>query len=130
MKWKKEFIWMMTMVVVILLVITMTGCEEQKQERQYTLEDNKQIATLFILNSPTYASSGKDLQLVETRTVVECPDCYEFTFEFMASGYGSRNMLVDPIMKKHTAHILVKDGEVTRAILDDVWDELEKKRVR
>jgi hypothetical protein len=123
-KWKG----IVGVIIFILLVMTVTGCEEQ-QRRPYTVEDNKQIATLFVLNSPTYASSGKDLELTGVRSVMECADCYEFTFEFMAAGYGSRNMLVDPTIRKHTTDVLVRSGKVVRAVIDDTWDELAQRNI-
>jgi hypothetical protein len=129
MRFTNKFRLLIGVVVIILLIIVITSCEEDNK-RQYTLEDNKQIATLFILNSPTYSSSGTKLQLIETKTVVECSSCYEFKFEFIASGYGSKNVMVDPIKEKYFAYILVEEGEVARAIVNDKWDELEQEMVR
>jgi major membrane immunogen (membrane-anchored lipoprotein) len=113
--------------VISLLII---GCETQENQdvKDYTLEDSKEVAQLFILNSPTYASSGKNIQLVDEKSL-RCDYCYVFIFSFEASGYGSAPEITTEQSWQQIMSVVVKQGKVVQANINNKWDEIKQKEI-
>lgn len=80
-------------------------------------------------NAPTYLYDGQDLQFVESRALdsVGCEDCYEYEFKFTSrhAGYGNREgEMVAQVLTDHTIVVTVKDGEITKVVTDDKFNEM------
>ncbi|HJH27572.1 MAG TPA: hypothetical protein C5S37_12615 [Methanophagales archaeon] len=94
---------------------------------------SREIAEEYLLNTLTFRFDGVEdsLKLVETNTL-ECPYCWEFVFEFQCrhAGYGNRTaQMLAQVITPHTARIIVEQGRVTSAIMDEKWDMLEQKMI-
>ena len=93
---------------------------------QVTEEESGQIALEFLTNSPTYLYDGIEdtVKLADTITL-RCPSCWSFVYVFESrhAGYGDRKgQGLVQVITPHRAAITVQEGNVTRAVMDDVWD--------
>jgi len=89
-------------------------------------EEARQQAHDFITNSPTFTFDGmpETLELVDT-LILRCVGCYTFVYEFDCrhGGYGDRSgQMVTQAVTHHRAVIDFRRGELTGAVLDEVWD--------
>ena len=96
-----------------------------------TEEESQRLAEDYLVSSPTFVFDGIEdtLRLVETHPML-CPFCWEFEFEFQCrhAGYGDRSgQAVAEVITPHTARILVQEGEVVHAIMDDRWDMMNQE---
>jgi predicted secreted protein len=96
-------------------------------------EESQEIARQYLLNSPTFKFDGMEdsLELVATNTM-KCPYCWEFVFEFQCrhAGYGDRTgQMLAEVITPHTARIIVDQGEVVSAIMDEKWDMMTQKLI-
>jgi hypothetical protein len=114
--------------ILIILMLT-TGCISQV----YTEEDARNDALDFIRNAPTFSYDGvkKSLMVVDSEPA-ECEGCYVVTVQFTCRnrGFGDRASLF--LIHQPTDHVAVihlQEGEITRAIIDDLWDELNQKSI-
>ena len=121
--------------LIISLALLITGCACNGRTENSTGSPSKQesleIAEEFIINSPTFAYDGivESLELDGTFTA-RCPSCwvFVFTFECSSAGYGDRTeQQVAQVITSHTATIVVEQGEITAAELDEKWDMLKQK---
>ncbi|MFB6181734.1 MAG: hypothetical protein ABEJ24_02445 [Candidatus Magasanikbacteria bacterium] len=109
---------------------------DKNQKQAYTLEESKQIAKEWIQNeSPTYTFDGSKLKLKESSKMdkEDCQDCYELVYEFESShgGYGDRSdKMVTQVITPHEMTVIVEQGEVTKAITDGRFDEMNEKMVQ
>ena len=83
--------------------------------------------------SPTYSYDGIEgsFSLIKS-TAARCPGCYVFTFQFQSrqAGYGDRTgKLLAQVITDHEAVVVVTEGEITQAILDDMWDMLDQSPI-
>lgn len=106
----------------------------ENKQPTYTEEESKEIARDFVESSPTYQFDGHNLTHKETLypDVVNCTSCYGFVFEFESrhAGYGNRTgKMLAQVITPHEAHITVKNGEVTSALLDMKWDMINQTLV-
>lgn len=106
-------------------------------------EADRQLAEIFLRNSPTFVFDGieETLELVSagvytSKTISsETPVSSEsggrefmFRFESAHAGYGDRtDMIVAEVITPHEAVIAVEDGEVKRAIMDGKWDMFRQR---
>ncbi len=104
-----------------------------ESEEVPTNEENglrEEAETWIKENAPTYVFDGRDLEFVEKRglDLVGCENCYEleFTFESNHAGYGNREgEVLAQVITPHTIVVLIEDGEITKAVTDQVFDEIE-----
>jgi len=101
--------------------------------RAVTQEESQQFAEEFVRNDETFAFDGiaETLTLTDT-TALSSPYSWQFTFEFDSSqaGYGDRTgQVLAQVITHHSAVIIVQQGEVTSAVMDDIWDMLEEQEV-
>lgn len=112
---------------ILLLIILVTGCISQV----HTAEEAQQIAADYIKNAPTYMFDGipKTFKVTSVEPA-DCEGCFEVIIEFDSAypGYGTRSVyfLIRKI-SHHTARVRVEKGQVTEAILDDLWDEMAQE---
>jgi hypothetical protein len=102
------------------LVETFAGINEESSEI---------IARNFILNSATYMYDGKDLEIRNIENL-ECRNCWAFNYEFKTDhvGYGDRSGKdLDLITEGHKIRVVVNNREITSAVIDEYWDEINQK---
>ncbi len=89
------------------------------------------IAQEFIKSSPTFAFDGMpetlEVELVAIRESFPEQYVIEADFDSLHGGYGDRtDQMVIQVITPHTMNLVVINGEVTSAILDGKWDELNQ----
>ena len=68
----------------------------------------------------------ESLELVSVNAM-RCPSCRQFEFDCRHAVYGDRTGLsLAQVITPHTARIVVMEGEVVSAVLDDRWDMIEQ----
>jgi hypothetical protein len=108
-----------------------------------TEQGGRELAREFVRNSPTFVFDGieESLTLKETTVLLKehkpgSPDTFSkvhgwsFTFKFESrhTGYGDRSgQVLNQVITPHEAVIMVEAGEVTKAIMDGVWDIINQK---
>jgi hypothetical protein len=95
----------------------------------FTEQAAVKTATRFLSEAPTYSWDGVDgsirvLDSYKTQT----PDAvWAVVIEFTCAhaGYGDRSgQMVATVVTDHVITVIVEDGSVVEAVIDDVWDEL------
>ena len=97
----------------------------------FTTEAVLGIAQEFIKSSPTFAFDGIEetlsLELVAIRESFPEQYVIEADFESLHGGYGDRaDEMVIQVITPYSMNLVVINGEVTSAILDGKWDELNQ----
>lgn len=124
------------LIVAALLVTSaapaVTG-EEEVAPPQQSEDESQRIAVAFILSSPTFTRDGREdtLRLVAT-TALEQPFSWQFEYEFQCGtpGYGRMTPRPAPIIiTSHRAEIVVQEGKVISAVLDDKWNMLQQRMI-
>ncbi len=97
----------------------------------FTTEAVLGITQEFIKSSPTFAFDGIEetlsLELVAIRESFPEQYVIEADFDSLHGGYGDRtDEMVIQVITPHTMNLVVINGEVTSAILDGKWDELNQ----
>jgi hypothetical protein len=99
----------------------------------HTPEEAQQIALEWLYGCPTFKFDGiydtVKLQWIDT---LRMPNTYEVNIGFVCGypGYGNRtgNVMMGH-SQQHNITITVREGEVTRAIIDEKWDEMSQKMI-
>jgi hypothetical protein len=107
-----------------------------------TEQGGRELAEKFVRNSPTFVFDGieESLTLKETTILLKehkpgSPDTlskvhgwsFTFNFESRHAGYGDRSgQVLNQAITPHEAIIMVEAGEVTKAILDGVWNMINQ----
>ena len=104
---------------------------EQDMPRMFTTEAVLDIAQQFIKSSPTFSFDGMEetlsLELVAIRESFPEQFVIEADFDSLHGGYGDRtDVMVIQVITPHTMNLVVINGEITSAILDGKWDELNQ----
>jgi hypothetical protein len=119
-------------------VVTMAVIDEKWDELKqsmlpstHTKEEAEQIALQWLYGSPTFMFDGvKDTVKVLRIDTLRMPNAYEVYIGFICSypGYGDRTGHVTlGHSQQHIIRIMVHEGLVTRAIIDEFWDEINQK---
>ncbi len=99
-------------------------------------ESNREKAENWIEeNAPTYLFDGSNLKFMEERglDLVGCEDCYEYEFEFTSrhAGYGNREgEAVAQVITPHTIVVTIENGEITKVVTDNKFDEMKGELIR
>ncbi len=126
-----------TLFIVVLVVLALTGLvfllaqnSDYDPEREYSLDESRQIAENWMQNeSPTYTYDGSDLLLV-MENIIEEGRRYQFEFEFQSSsaGYGDRTgEMTAQVITEHRTKVVVDYGQVIEAVTDEVYSELDAR---
>jgi hypothetical protein len=104
--------------------------EKLRQTVEFTQAlDEKQvreIADAWIRNAPTYRYDGSGLEFVNYTRQESSPVPHVLTYRFTSShaGYGNRSgMVTAQVITGHTVKIIIADGNVESAVIDEKWDE-------
>jgi hypothetical protein len=94
-------------------------------------EEAKEIALEFLMNAPTFSFDGIEgsMRIFDMAIAESYPVQYFITIRFDCAhaGYGDRtDMMLAQVITSHEASVVVVDGELRRAVLDDVWDEVNQ----
>ncbi len=123
--------------VVIIALITVIGFFISSLEVPKEIEDDEtkeeyiDLAKSWIReNVKTFTErGGSDLEYVRAVEVEE--DIYEVTFDFNSAfaGYGPKTEeeMAAQVITEHTVIVTLEDGEVTSAITDGRYDEINEK---
>jgi hypothetical protein len=120
--------------ILVIGAVLIGGCVKTPKKTAppqplHTEEEAVEIAKGFLANSPTYRWDGEDMRVIDVLTL-RCPYCWEVVIEFQCrhGGYGDRTgKIVIQVITPHVARIVVEKGEVTSAILDNKWDEINQR---
>jgi len=136
----------LSFLALILVLGLVSGCTPVKQDTETStmetqgteeptsgevMDDGQSIniAEMWMFeSSPTYTFSGHDL--VQEGGPIETEQGTEFIFTFKSNylGYGDRTAEEDTLVEKDVTHIVKiivdKSGEVVKAVIDDVYDDL------
>ena len=96
--------------------------------------DALDISQEFIISSPTFAFDGMDeslnLELVAIRESFPEQYVVEGEFSTLHGGYGDRtDQMIDQVITQHKMNLVVISGQVTSAIIDGKWNELEQTQL-
>jgi hypothetical protein len=91
-----------------------------------------ELAIDFVKNAPTFAFDGMDDSLlVDDVMILESfPVQYVVIINFESShgGYGDRTgEILTQAITPHTIRVTIVDGQITSAVIDDVWDEISQE---
>ena len=119
--------------MILLIVFYLAGCMGQSAIKQFADDMAANAARDFMKKSPTYTWDGvKDSLSVKDVESLDCPGCYGVTlsFECTHGGYGDRTgLMVTSATTPHTAYVVVENGKVISALLDDAWDEFNQNEI-
>jgi len=97
-------------------------------EEEWSEEESEEIAEDFLRNSPTFVYRGiEDSLILLNTTTLDEPFSWQFDYEFQCQypGYGRLGSEpTPPDITPHEARIVVQEGEVIYAVLDEEWDVL------
>ena len=99
--------------------------------RFYEEQDVLEIARTYVLSSPTFMFDGINRTLsIELVSVSESlPPQYivKASFDSLHGGYGDRTgAIVTQVITPHIMEIIVIEGKVVSAIIDERWDEINQ----
>ena len=123
----KRMIAAMTLATVSLL--TLAACSSDSGDD----EVDRRLAESFLRNSPTFRFDGISESVeLRDRTSGDCETCLVYTFGFETShpGYGDRaDLPLASAVTTHEAIISIKDGLVTDARIDGLWDVIAQSPI-
>jgi hypothetical protein len=97
----------------------------------HTPEEAQKIALGWLYLCPTFKFDGiNDTVKVQRIDTLRMPNTYDVYIGFVSGypGYGDRTGHVTyGHSQQHIIKITVQEGSVTRAVIDDVWDEVNQK---
>jgi len=95
---------------------------------EWSEEESEKIARKLLQSSPTFVTRGIDDSLKLLATIpLEQPFTWQFDYEFNCRypGYGKLSSEPTPQdITPHKAQIVVQEGEVIYAVMDEEWDVL------
>ena len=134
----------MTAVIIGIIAIGVTGTYfvsaqttlteiPTTQEEQETLKAID-VAKKYTINSPTFAFDGllETLDVEHVSIMESFPVQYRIKLAFDSShgGFGDReDQILTQVITPHKIDILVSEGSVLSAVIDETWDELNHQYV-
>lgn len=96
-----------------------------------SLEEAEQLALDWLMAAPTFSFDGIEgsMVIIDTAIAESYPVQYFITISFTCAqpGYGDRTgEVLAQVLTDHTARVVVNNGEVRSAVIDDVWDEFSQ----
>ncbi|MCX7912148.1 MAG: hypothetical protein N2506_04220 [Dehalococcoidales bacterium] len=116
-------------VVLVLCIIGLVACTGG--EKPVIQESPQQIAEKFVRNDVTFLFDGipETLRLAAV-TALPHGGVYTYEFDSRHAGYGDRTgQVLAQVLTHHIAVVTVENGEVTSAVMDDIWD-MQTSRMR
>lgn len=98
------------------------------------VDQSEKAGRAFLLHSPTFTFDGKPESIrVISQRPINSFNVWEFVYRFESThaGYGNRqDMILAQVITPHIVRIVVQDGTVVSAVMDDQWDELHQTDVK
>lgn len=130
--------WNPIKIIIIAAAISLVGAatfmlSQPSENNSISEEESLEIALEYLRNSPTFRFDGIEDTLKHVKTYpLDKPHSWEFifTFESRHAGYGDRTgQVLAQVITPHTAHIIVQEGKVVSATLDDRWDIMNQSPI-
>ncbi len=107
--------------------------KQKPSESASTSESAEDAALEWLYSCPTFKFDGiAETVKVQNIITLRMPNAWEVYIDFTCGypGYGNRmgNVMLGKT-QDHTIKISVLAGQVTRAIIDNVWDEMKQERL-
>jgi len=140
----------------VLMLVLVSGCTLTKQDvepgaenmetetegegvvlggKESEGEESINPAKMWVLeSSPTYTFSGYDL--IQEGEVLKTEEGSEYIFAFKSNylGYGDRTAEEDSLVEQEVLHVIKlvvnEEGEVIKAVIDDVYDDLNSQMLQ
>ena len=95
---------------------------------KYTEDGAVDIAKGFLLSCPTFRFDGipNSMKVINV-TTLRSPWTWavQLSFSCAHSGYGNRvGQILLQVITPHVMRVVVQEGKVTSAVIDETWDEL------
>jgi len=100
------------------------------EEENLRLEQDRRVAQDFLEAEATFRFDGLRETLLATESITRGEGEYEFVCRFQSqhARYGDRTgMVLAQVITPHVARIVVKQGQVTSAVMDGKWDMLKQQ---
>jgi hypothetical protein len=126
---RKFMILMITLSTFVTSAAIYTHAIYNKNQRDF-----EKIAIDFLVNNPTFSFDGliESITVMETYSIENDPTQYVVVLAFNTShaGWGDREgTFIAQIITPHVIKITIVEEEVTEAIIDDVWDEINQTQL-
>jgi len=99
-----------------------------------TQEQSQELAENFLKNSPTFVFDGIDDSINQVDiTQLSSSATWQFTYTFSCAhaGYGDRTgQQLAQVITEHQIVIVVEQGSVTSAVVDNVWNEVTQEQTQ
>jgi hypothetical protein len=122
-------------IAALVLVACMIPAGIFAMQNTPTLEQRAEgIALKFLKSSPTFFFDGitDTVKIVDVQVLESYPVQYKVVIEFVSQypGFGNRTgRVMLGHSQQHIIKIIVVEGKVTGAVIDDVWDEVNQKTI-
>lgn len=129
---KPKSIIVLTIVLALALTAMSLNAARPTGDELSEAEAAIELALEFVRHSPTYLFDGVygTVKVVDTIIMESYPVQYVVFIEFDSrhAGFGDRTgQVLAQVITSHTARVMVVDGEVVAASLDDVWDMVSQE---
>ena len=116
---------LVTLIVFIAIVLGLMIFGGESEE-DYSVDEARNIAQEWMENdSPTYTFDGLDLELLDEKEVGSSTFEFTFTFDSRSAGFGDRtDQMTAQVITSHTTVLTAEDGEVVKAVTDEVFSEI------
>lgn len=122
-----------TIILIIGLVFIVGWFIFKTNNTEYPVEQAQEIAETWIKdNALTFTKrGGSNLTHIKTEEIAENSFEVIFDFETNFSGYGaiSEDEMNAQVITPHTIIVRIKEGEVIKAITDQIFDEINNKEM-
>ncbi len=118
------------LLVIVAGIALIAACTTAPQDGTNPSDEAQLVAESWIRLAPTYAHDGTDLQLQDEVAMESYPVQYLLTYTFTSqtAGYGARTgEITAQVLTDHTIVVKVVNNEVTSAVIDGYWDEVNQK---
>lgn len=123
------------LVVALTVSLLISGCQQPATPTPTPVPPmrmSRVMAEEFLKRTPTMVFDGI-LSSINLDTIDRCepPDtCFTFHFSFKSKhpGYGDRGgQVLEQVVTQHQIRITVEQGLITRAVIDEKWDEMAQR---
>jgi spore germination protein GerM len=122
---------LITLVAIIAIVLGLMIFGGEEEDISYSVDEARATAQEWMENnSLTYTFDGLDLELVDEREVDDSTFEFTFSFDSRSAGFGDRtDQMTAQVITSHTTTVTVEDGEVIKAITDEVFSEVDGEMI-
>lgn len=121
--------------IALLAIAVLAACTAPNGEevtQQFTPQEITNAAQEWVMQAPTYAYDGIEIEQVDYVEQSTTPPTHTVVFNFTTSsaGYGDRSdQMTAQVITEHQIRVLLVDGEVREAIINNEYDELNQQLI-